>query len=132
MKKTITLLTATLLFFTASFAQHNERRDDDDHNKDHDMVLNNNRDRGNYNNRNTYLLARERDSKIEVINRRYFRQVESVEHRFFLGRSRKQQLIYSFAQQRNDALRSVYANYNRNHFDYKNDNRGDDNRRKNF
>lgn len=111
MKKIITLLGAVLLV-ASSFAQYdsrdNKRHDNDvayndGKHKDHDNRRGDDRYNNNY---------RERDMQIAKINREYDRKIESVQHRWFMSHSRKQELIYQLEDQRRYEIRKVYARFN--------------------
>lgn len=122
MKKTITLLATAAMFTTASFAQHNQHRDNNYGNdRDRGGVVNNNRDRNDYGNeRGTYYFsAREKNMQISSINNDYYRRIESVKNKFFMNRSKKERLICSLEMQREAEIRSVIAKFNdrRNRFD---------------
>jgi hypothetical protein len=120
MKKIITLM-GTVLLVTSSFAQYhpdnqksydderavtyNDRRFDKDHNDRRD-------DRYNFRNR-------ERDMQVAQINREYDRKIESVRHKWFLSRSKKEAIICSLDDKRRYEIKKVYEKFNRrhNHFD---------------
>lgn len=114
MKKSITLLAIAPLITSATFAQNNRQRDDNyGNNKNRDVVLNNNRDKGGYGNdsRAYYFTAREGDIQIAAINRDYYRKVESVRNKMFMGRAKKERIIYSLDQQRDAEIRYVVARF---------------------
>jgi hypothetical protein len=120
MKKLITL-SAAVLFFTVAFAQYDKgnRKNDDGYNSK-DVVYNDNRynhddrrdDRYTFNNR-------EKEMQIARINREYDRRIASVKHNWFMSRSKKNAVICSLEEQRNDEIRMVFARYNHrnNRFD---------------
>ena len=123
MKKAVTLSTIAVLIAASSFAQYGRDRDDNyENNRDREVTVNNHggrdygRMRGTY-----YFTAREKDMQIYSINREYNRRIESVKHRFFMGRERKEQLICSLELQRNAEIRSVIGRFNdrRNLFVYR-------------
>ena len=110
MKKTFTLLSIAILLTSGLFAQQNGHRGYHDGN-DNDYAVNNDwrgrGDRGGY-----YFTDREKDMQIRSINREYNGKIQSVKHRWFTGRERKQQMIWSLEQQRQAEIRSVYARFN--------------------
>src|SRR4051812_26832135 len=122
MKKAVTLSTLAVLIAASSFAQYGRDRDDNyENNRGREVTVNNRggrdygRERGTY-----YFTAREKDMQVYSINREYNRRIESVRHRFFMGRDRKEQLICSLELQRNAEIRSVIERFNdrRNRFVY--------------
>lgn len=125
MKKTITIFATAAILSTASYAQYHEQRDNNyGNNQGREVAVNNNRDRNNsgYERSTYYFSARERDRQISAVNNRYYWKIESIKNKFFMGRSRKAQLIYSLQLQRDAEIRSIFAQFNdrRNQF-----NRGD-------
>lgn len=135
MKKTFTLLAIAALISSTSFAQGNYPRDNNYGNdRGRDVVVNNNGDRNGYGKgRGVYYFSpRERDMQIKSINIDYNRRIESVSRKFFMNRSKKQQIIYSLDLQRDAEIRSVIAKFNdrRNRFDGR-DSRYDDRGRNN-
>ncbi|MBC7887433.1 MAG: hypothetical protein H7Z13_06045 [Ferruginibacter sp.] len=115
MKKTFTIFATAVLLTTVSFAQYNHPNDNDYGNsKGREIAVNTNHDRkGHGNERGTYYFsARERDMQLSSINREYYRKMESVRNKVFMGRSRKAELIHSLEFQRNAEIRSVIAKFN--------------------
>ena len=110
MKKTFTLFAMAAIISSASFAQYNQPGNKSyGNNRDRDVVVNNDRDRGGpgYDRGTYYFTAREKDRAINSINRDYFRKIESVKNKFFVSRYKKEQKIYSLQMQRDAELRSV-------------------------
>ncbi|MCW3094151.1 MAG: hypothetical protein JWP81_5220 [Ferruginibacter sp.] len=131
MKKTFTLAAIAALITTATFAQNGHSRDNN-YDRGRDVVVNNDRDgygygkeRGTY-----YFSARERDMQVFSINREYSNKIESVRNRLFMGRGKKEHLIYSLELQRNAEIRGVMAKFNdrRNLFNRDNGRGGRDRR----
>ena len=122
MKKSFTLLAIAALITSATFAQYNHPRDNNYDQRDNnygnnnggDVVINNDRDRRGYeNNRSTYYFTpRDRDFRISAINNDYTRRIESVRNKFFMGRGKKENIIYTLQMQRNDDIRAVVAKFN--------------------
>jgi len=115
MKKTLTLFAMLAMISSATFAQHNQPGNRDyDNNRNRDVVVNNDRDRGGpgYGKGTYYFTAREKDMAINSINRDYFRKMESVKNKFFVNRYKKEQKIYSLQIQRDAELRSVIEKFN--------------------
>ena len=131
MKKTITLIAVAALISSASFAQYNNPRNNGDRNRDVVVYDNNGKggDRGTY-----YFTARERDMEIAAINREYYRKIEAVKSKLFMGRSKKERVIYSLEAERNAEVRNVIAKFNdrRNKFDRRDKRYGDHDRRNNW
>lgn len=135
MKKTFTFLAIATILNTASFAQKDHQPGYNyGKGRDHEITINNNRERqvygrdwGTY-----YFSAKEKDMQLFSINGEYNRRIESVKHKLFMGRSKKQQIIYSLELQRNAEINSVIAKFNdrKNLFDGR-DKRGWDRDRKN-
>lgn len=129
MKKSFTLLAIAAMITSATFAQYNHPRDNNYDQRDNnygnnngrDVVINSDRDKRGYdNNRGTYYFSpRERDVQISAINNDYNHRIESVRNKFFMGRAKKENIIYSLQMQRNDDIRAVVARFNdrRNMFD---------------
>ncbi|MBC7689046.1 MAG: hypothetical protein H7211_12810 [Aquabacterium sp.] len=121
MKKSFTLLAIAALITSATFAQNNHPRDNNNDQRDNnygnnngrDVVINNDRDRRGYeNNRSTYYFTpRDRDFRISAINNDYTRRIESVRNKFFMGRGKKENIIYTLQMQRNDDIRAVIAKF---------------------
>ncbi len=135
MKKAFTLLAIAALISSASFAQGNYPRDNNyGNNRGRDVVVTNNGDRNGYGKgRGAYYFSpRERNMQIKSINIDYNRRIESVNRKFFMNRSKKQQIIYSLDLQRDAEIRSVMEKFNdrRNRFDGR-DSRYDDRGRNN-
>src|SRR3954452_21958042 len=123
MKKAVTLSTIAVLIAASSFAQYGRDRDDNyENNRGREVTVNDRgghgygRERGTY-----YFTAKEKDMQIYSINREYNSRIESVRHRFFMGRAKKEQLICSLEVQRNAEIRSVIERFNdrRNQFVYR-------------
>ena len=115
MKKTFTLFAMAAIISSASFAQYNQPGNKSyGNNRDRDVVVNNDRDRGGpgYAIGTYYFTAREKDRAINAINRDYFRKIESVKNKFFVSRYKKEQKIYSLQMQRDAELRSVAQKFN--------------------
>ena len=129
MKKALSLSTIAVLIAASSFAQYGRDRDDNyENNRGREVTVNNHggreygRERGTY-----YFTAKEKDMQIYSINREYNRKIESVKHRFFMGRVKKEQLICSLELERNAEIRSVVERFNdrRNLFVYRDNGHGD-------
>ena len=129
MKKTFTLLSIAMLLATGLFAQQNGHRGYRDGN-DNDYAVNNDW-RGRGDRSGYYFTDREKDMQIRYINREYHGKIQSVKHRWFMGRERKQQVIWSLEQQRQAEIRAVYAKFNdpRNRYGRRDNRRHDHDRR---
>ena len=132
MKKTFTLLAIATVLTTVSFAQYHHQRDDND--RDRQVAANDNRYRNGYERgRGTYYFsAKEKNMQIFSITKEYNHRIESVKHRFFMRRAKKEQLICSLELQRDAEIRSVVAKFTdrRNLFD-RSDNWGQGHDRRN-
>ncbi|MEO5894041.1 MAG: hypothetical protein ABIQ31_27535 [Ferruginibacter sp.] len=127
MKKTFTFLAIAVLSASALFAQNNSRDNNYGGGRGRDVVVNDRggngygRDRGTY-----YFTAKERDTEIFSIRREYGKRIESVRHKLFMGRSKKEQLICSLELQRDSEIRSVIEKFNDRKNLFGRDNRHDD------
>ncbi|MEJ7589503.1 MAG: hypothetical protein WKI04_18280 [Ferruginibacter sp.] len=112
MKKAFTLLAIAALVTTASIAQ---RHGDDDYCNDRgrEVAANHHGGGNDYGRgRGTYIFTeREKNMQLFSINREYNGRVESVKRKLFMGRAKKEQLIWSMELQRNGDIRSVRATF---------------------
>ncbi|MEP7142404.1 MAG: hypothetical protein ABI707_06025 [Ferruginibacter sp.] len=136
MKKTFTLLAVAALLTSASFAQDGRQRDNNYGNDRGREVASNNHEGNGYGRpRGTYYFSsREKDMQIFSINREYNHKIESVKHKFFMGRSKKEQLVCSLELQRDAEIRSVIEKFNdrRNLYDARDNRHNDHDRRNNW
>ena len=123
MKKTFTLLAIATVLTTASFAQYD--RPHGNYDRDREIAATNNRDGyGHGRERGTYFFsAKDKEAAIYSINNEYRRKIESVKHRFFMGRAKKEQILYSLEMQRSAEIRNVISKFNdrRNLYDRRDD-----------
>ena len=115
MKKTFTLLAIAAFLTSASFAQNNHRNNDYENNNKQEIAGNGyGRESGTY-----YFSEKEKNMQIFAINKEYNKKIESVKHKLFMGRSKKDQLVCSLEMQRDAGIRFVIAKFTskRNLFD---------------
>jgi hypothetical protein len=120
MKKMCTLL-ATVFFVSAAVAQYpqdnctnTERGRDAGYN---DASYRNGHDRDRWREG-----GRERDMQLLRINREYDRKIAAVKNDWFMGRYRKERIIYSLENQRRNEIRMLYEAFNRSHNRFEEDN----------
>ena len=115
MKKIITLF-ASVLLVASAFAQPNGKAYG--HNKDRDVVYNddrydrNDRHRDDRGNDRYSFTRRERDMQVEQINRTYDERINAVRNKWFTSNGKKQRIIRDLENERRYEIKKVYARYN--------------------
>jgi hypothetical protein len=135
MKKACTLLAAIILTATAAVAQNRNHDNNYENGNPHDVAINDNhsRGRGYDDGGSRYFNERERDMRIEEINREYYKRLQSVRNKFFMSRQQKERIINSLQFQREKEIRSVIAKFNQREYRYdKRDGRYDDHDKRNW
>ncbi|MFT3680776.1 MAG: hypothetical protein QM791_10925 [Ferruginibacter sp.] len=110
MKKIITLF-VSVFTLTVAFAQYGPGND---YGKERNAVYSDRYKKDGDRRRNDHYTAlkRERDMQVAEINREYDRKIQMVRNKVFMGRSKKERLIYQLEDKRRDEIRNVYAKYN--------------------
>ena len=109
MKKIFTMIAAVVIVASVSAQRNNGNENGYDRNRD--VVINERPYNHNDDRRDNRYNLRERDMQVARINNEYDRKIESVRHKFFMSRSKKEAWICSLEDQRRDEIKRVNLRY---------------------
>ncbi len=113
MKKIITLFVSVTMVASA-FAQYSQGNQKDyGYNKGKDVVYNDSRIKAEDKSFNDHYSfgMKEKETQIAQINREFDFKIQSVKNRFFMSRSKKEQVICMLEDQRKNEIKMVFAKF---------------------